>query len=122
MNAHNPNFFHPHAPYQKNDEFTYFNDCFQEDHFHVIKLLGSSQKNLQDDQKILYIPKAVQKLVFDGVGLLLPLNLPASPSLLGLAASAAAAPGLNARHLLVKFPTFELPWVYQGNKLENSGF
>jgi hypothetical protein len=52
-------------------------------------------------------------LVFDGVGLLLPLNLPASPSPLGLAASAAAAPGSNARHLLVKFPTFELPWVYR---------
>jgi hypothetical protein len=65
------------------------------------------------------IPKAVQKLVFDGVGLLLPLNLLASPSLLGLAASAAAAPGSNARHLLVKFPTFELPWVYNEQDMQD---
>jgi hypothetical protein len=58
------------------------------------------------------IPKAVQKLVFDGVGLLLPLNLPASLSLskLGCFGIGCALAQMQGTHL-VKFPTFELPWV-----------
>jgi hypothetical protein len=53
-----------------------------------------------------FIPKAVQKLVFDGVGLLLPLNLPASLSLSGLAASASAALWFKCKATPCQIPNF----------------